>query len=213
MDISLVVRKNSYGESQKLNFLDQVGEFLSKRSFTRILNKSKNSPQSMLDVGCGYNASLTASIRVKFLTCFLADISLNPNLKASNSEGLQFLEGPIEETLKGLADQSIDFIVANNVVEHLVNPDFVIEEFRRIISNEGLIYINVPSWRGKYFLELAAFRLGLAPVEEMQDHKNYYSKHELWTLVRRSNFSPRSISVSSRKFGLNSAAVINMAKS
>lgn len=58
VDVSLVVRKNSYGKSQKLKFLDQIGELLSKRSFTRLLKKSKNSPQSMLDVGGGYNASL-----------------------------------------------------------------------------------------------------------------------------------------------------------
>jgi ubiquinone/menaquinone biosynthesis C-methylase UbiE len=206
------VRTNSYGESQKLNFLDHFGELLSKRSFTRLLKKNKNSERSMLDVGCGFNARLTAGIRGQFSTCYLADISINPKLETLNYPGLKFLEGPIEETLKSLPDQSIDFIVANNIIEHLNNPDSVIEELRRIISSKGLIYINGPSWRGKYFLEFAAFRLGLAPVEEMQDHKNYYSKYELWTLVRRSNFTPRSISVFSKKFGLNSTAVINMSK-
>ena len=167
----------------------------------------------MLDAGCGFNARLTSGIRGEFSVCYLADVSLNPKLKAIDSVGLKLLEGPIEETLKGVPDQSIDFIVANNVMEHLNNPDSVMEEFRRIVSSEGLIYINVPSWRGKYFLEFAAFRLGLAPVEEMQDHKNYFSKHELWRLVRKSNFNPRSISVSHKKFGLNTTVVINMAKS
>lgn len=207
------MRANSYGQSRKLNFLDLVGEYLSKRSFTRLLKRNENLQRSMLDAGCGFNARLTSGIREKFSICYLADISLSPKIKALGSERLKFLEGPIEETLKGIADQSVDFIVANNVIEHLINPDLVIVEFRRIVSSGGLIYINVPSWRGKYFLELAAFRLGLAPVEEMQDHKNYYSKEELWTLVRRSNFNPRAISVSSKKFGLNTAVVISMAKS
>jgi ubiquinone/menaquinone biosynthesis C-methylase UbiE len=166
----------------------------------------------MLDVGCGYDARLTSGVRIRFSKCFLADLSLNPKLRNGNSSGLEFLEGPIEETLNLLDDQSIDFIVANNILEHLPNPDIVLTEFQRIISKQGLIYINVPNWRGKYFLELAAFRLGLAPVEEMQDHNNYYSKNELWTLIRKSNFSPRSISVVSRKFGLNSRAIINMKK-
>lgn len=207
------MRENSYGQSRKLNFLDLVGEYLSKRSFTRLLKRNKNLQKSMLDAGCGFNARLTSGIWEKFSICYLADISLSPKIKAIDSDRLKLLEGPIEETLKSITDQSIDFIVANNVIEHLINPDSVIVEFRRIISKRGLIYINVPSWRGKYFLELAAFRLGMAPVEEMQDHKNYYSKHELWTLVRRSNFNPRAISISSRKFGLNSTVVINMAKS
>ena len=34
--------------------------------------------------------------------------------------------------------------------------------------------VNVPSWRGKKYLELSAFRLGLSPASEMDDHKMYY---------------------------------------
>jgi hypothetical protein len=88
-----------------------------------------------------------------------------------------------------------------------------LKEFRRIVDPKGVIYINVPSWRGKFFLELAAFKLGLAPQEEMQDHKSYYSKRELWTLIRNANFNPRAISVKSKKFGLNTQAIINMKNS
>ena len=45
--------------------------------------------------------------------------------------------------------------------------------------------VNVPSWRGKRFLELSAFRLGLSPAEEMDDHKRYYDPRDLWPLLVR----------------------------
>ena len=38
----------------------------------------------------------------------------------------------------------------------------------------GVCLVNVPSWRGKRFLEFSAFRLGLSPAEEIDDHKTYY---------------------------------------
>jgi len=206
------VRKTSYGEARNLTFLDRLGEFLSKRSFARLLQKNKIHQNAILDVGCGYNARLTSGIRERFSSCYLADLSINPKLKTQSIPDLIFLEGPIEETLGLVKDESIDFIVANNILEHLYNPELVLNEFRRIVSKKGLIYINVPNWKGKYFLEVAAFRLGLAPVEEMQDHKKYYSKNELWTLIRASNFSPRSIKITTKKFGLNSRALVTMAK-
>ena len=39
------------------------------------------------------------------------------------------------------------------------------------VASGGVCLVNVPSWRGKRFLELSAFRLGLSPAEEMDDHK------------------------------------------
>jgi 2-polyprenyl-3-methyl-5-hydroxy-6-metoxy-1,4-benzoquinol methylase len=166
----------------------------------------------MLDVGCGYHAHLTEGFHSKFERVYLADVSLNPNLKTNNRGNIVCIEGSVESSLKVIEDQSMDLIVANNILEHLEKPELLLSELRRLISKEGLIYINVPSWRGKFFLELTAFKLGLAPVEEMQDHKNYYSKNELWTLLRKGNFNPRAISVKSKKFGLNSTALINMKK-
>jgi ubiquinone/menaquinone biosynthesis C-methylase UbiE len=206
------MRKNSFGENYELKMLDHFGEFLSKRNFTSILKKNNNDYKVMLDVGCGYNAKLTAGIRNKFRKSYLADIALNPDLVKQDKKDLELLQGPIEQTIKKIPSQSIDFIVANNVLEHLKNPQSTLDEFRRVIRSNGLIFINVPNWKGKFFLEIAAFRLGLAPEEEMQDHMNYYSRQELWTLVRRSDFNPRAISITSKKFFLNSTAVITMRK-
>jgi len=52
----------------------------------------------------------------------------------------------------------------------------------------GTLFLNVPNWIGKRALELAAFRFGLSPHEEIGDHKNYYSIRDIWPLLIRDGF-------------------------
>jgi hypothetical protein len=98
------------------------------------------------------------------------------------------------------------------VLEHLWDPDATLKELHRITSPGGYVLVNVPSWRGKWFLEFSAFRLGLSPVDEMQDHKTYFDPKDLWPLLVRSGFRPRSIKCFRHKFGLNTFAICQRAR-
>ena len=94
-----------------------------------------------------------------------------------------------------------------SVLEHLVNPRAAIQSAHRLLKPSGLLLINVPTWRGKRFLEFSAFRLGLSPKVEMDDHKMYYDKRDLWPFLVRSGFKPSQIRLRYHKFGLNLFAV------
>ncbi|OLC37213.1 MAG: hypothetical protein AUH28_04620 [Acidobacteria bacterium 13_1_40CM_56_16] len=83
----------------------------------------------------------------------------------------------------------------------------MLEQCLRIVRPEGVCLFNVPSWRGKRFLEYSAFRLGLSPKDEMDDHKMYYDVKDLWPLLVRAGFLPSRIRCFSHKFGLNTFAV------
>ena len=56
---------------------------------------------------------------------------------------------------------------------------------------------------GKAFLEFPASRLGLSPNVEIDDHKMYYDKRDLWPLLIRAGFRPSQIQLRYHKFGLN----------
>ena len=71
----------------------------------------------------------------------------------------------------------------------------------------GVCAVNVPSWLGKRALEYSAFKLGLSPAEEMDDHKMYYDPRDLWPLMVRAGFCPHAIRCFRHKFGLNTFAV------
>jgi hypothetical protein len=94
-----------------------------------------------------------------------------------------------------------------SVLEHLWEPLETMREIRRLLGPGGVALVNVPSWRGKKYLELSAFRLGLSPAAEMDDHKTYYDVRDLWPLLVRAGFMPSQLQCFSHKFGLNTFAV------
>ena len=83
----------------------------------------------------------------------------------------------------------------------------LLESMLRILAPGGQCLINVPSWRGKRYLERAAFQWGVSPAEEMDDHKMYYDERDLWPLLVRAGFAPSQIRCFSHKFGLNTFAI------
>jgi SAM-dependent methyltransferase len=120
---------------------------------------------------------------------------------------LSFIELPIEDALPRLEPASADVIFAISVLEHLADPDQALRECHRVLAADGKLVVNVPTWRGKRFLELSAFRLGLSPAVEMDDHKMYYDSRDLWPLFVRAGFRPSGIKMRRHKFGLNLFAV------
>jgi hypothetical protein len=93
------------------------------------------------------------------------------------------------------------------VLEHLPDPLLVIQSARGLLKPSGMLLINVPTWLGKSFLEFSAFRLGLSPKVEMDDHKMYYDKRDLWPLLVQAGFKPSLIKLRYHKFRLNLFAV------
>lgn len=109
--------------------------------------------------------------------------------------------------LPTLESGSLDIVVCLSVLEHLWDPQEALGHFHRLLTPGGTAILNVPSWLGKPFLELAAFRLGMAPAEDMDDHKAYYDPRDLWPMLVKAGFKPSLIRCHRHKFGLNTAAV------
>src|SRR2546425_9308976 len=157
------------------------------------------------DFGCGYQAAFVRSIIAEVEHAVLVDFALAPDIK--NNPKITAIEGTLPGTLAGIRSGSLDIILCISVLEHLWNPLAMLEQCLRIVRPEGVCLFNVPSWRGKRFLEYSAFRLGLSPNDEMDDHKMYYDVKDLWPLLVRAGFLPSRIRCFSHKFGLNTFAV------
>lgn len=192
----------SYGQ-KKLTFVDRFGNWLSQRAIKRRL--PDRSDLEVLELGCGFRATQLLSLGPRLKHGVGVDFQLAPELAALDK--FTFHEGTIEETLLKLASQTFDAVLLISVLEHLRDPLFVIEAVRGLLRPSGLLLINVPTWRGKGFLEFSAFRLHLSPKIEMDDHKMYYDKRDLWPLLVRAGFKPSLIKLRYHKFGLNLFAV------
>jgi SAM-dependent methyltransferase len=166
--------------------------------------------KSVGDFGCGYEARFVRSILDEIDRAVLVDVALAPDL--GTDERIRVIEGALPEALREVEDGSLDIVLCVSVLEHLWEPLETLVELRRLVAPGGVCLVNVPSWRGKRFLELSAFRLGLSPAEEMDDHKAYYDPKDLWPLLVRAGFRPRDISCRTHKFGLNTFAACRVSR-
>ena len=193
----------SYGQ-RGVTWVDRLGVRLSQRTIRRYLPAGNG--LRVLELGCGYRATQLMALRDRMREGTGVDFTIAPELRAT--PGFVFHEGMIEQILPKLSLGCYDVVLLISVLEHLREPREALEEAHRLLRPGGVLLVNVPTWRGKFFLEFSAFRIGLSPKVEMDDHKMYYDKRDLWPLLVRSGFRPSLIRLSYHKFGLNLFAVI-----
>jgi SAM-dependent methyltransferase len=201
-----MVRKEAYGQ-QRLTWVDRFGVWLSKRRILRYL--PGRGDLGVLDLGCGYQATMLRALLPNTGAGLGVDVRISPEARAI--EKLSFIQSSIEVALPELQDGRFDLVLLISVLEHLWEPVPVLEHCRRVLRPGGLLFVNVPTWRGKFFLEFSAFRLGLSPALEMDDHKMYYNKPDLWPMLVRAGFKPSHLRLRYHKFGLNLFAVAQKA--
>jgi SAM-dependent methyltransferase len=196
------VRDESFGQSGKATVVDKFGVWLSTRAIKRWVPTFAG--KRLGDFGCGYHASFSRTVLGEVSAMVLADVSIAPELKSEAK--VKVLEGALPQSLASLPSGSLDVILCVSVLEHLWDAKGMLKEIPRLLADGGVALLNVPSWRGKSYLELSAFRLGLSPRAEMDDHKAYYDVKDLWPLLVEAGFVPSKIHCFSHKFGLNTFA-------
>ena len=82
-------------------------------------------------------------------------------------------------------DRSFDFITMLAVMEHLEDDEAILKECVRLLRPGGGLFVTVPSWYAKPVLEFLSYKLNLINPAEIRDHKRYYNKEDLISLVGR----------------------------
>jgi SAM-dependent methyltransferase len=196
-------RERSFGQGYRPTAVDRFGVWLSARQIRKYAGSLAGGDVG--DFGCGYHAAFIRSILPSIETAVLVDCALAGDLRANPK--LWAIEGILPDALHQIPSASLSVILCISVLEHLWEPVELLRQCVRIVRPGGICLFNVPSWRGKRFLEYSAFRLGLSPKDEMDDHKAYYDVEDFWPLLVRAGFRPSEIRCFSHKFGLNTFAV------
>lgn len=199
----MTTRGDSFGQGYDPTVVDRFGVWLSARQIRRWIPSFRG--KRVGDFGCGFHATFARTILGEAREVVLADVSLADELK--HDVRVRAFEAPLPDTLPKLDDGSLDVIMCISVLEHLWEPLEALGHFRRILAPGGVCLLNVPSWAGKRYLELSAFKLKLSPAREMNDHKMYYDVKDLWPLLVRAGFLPEHIKCFPHKLGLNTFAV------
>ena len=100
-----------------------------------------------LDIGCGSGASL---IEAEYLGANAFGLEADPNVeKIRKALNLNIFQGNLDES--PLKDISFNLIVLNQVIEHIPEPDTLLESLNTKLTKDGLIIISLPNinsfWR------------------------------------------------------------------
>ena len=166
-----------------------------------------NDPRGKIigDFGAGYHAPLVRALLDRVKLAYVADVSLAPEV--AGDYRVKPLQGSLPGILEAVPTGALDLVFCISVLEHVDDAEGLLRQIHRVLAPGGRTLINVPSWRGKRFLEFSAFRLGLSPASEMDDHKMYYDVKDLWPRLVAAGFRPSRIRCFAHKFGLNTFAV------
>ncbi len=201
-------RSVAFGQVGSASPVDRFGVWLSGQGIRRHVGSFAG--KDVGDFGCGFDATFSRTIVDEVASLVLVDVALAPDL-ASHAR-VETIEGVLPDALDGLGDASLDVVLCISVLEHLWEPERLIASLHRLLRPGGVCVVNVPSWLGKRALELSAFKLGLSPAYEMDDHKDYYDPRDLWPLLVRAGFKPSNITCRRHKLGLNTLAVCRIPK-
>jgi len=195
--VTAATRETSYGQDG-LTVVDRLGVWLSRRAIERHL---PDGALRVLDLGCGHDATLLRSLGSRVREGTGVDVSISD--AAAATPHLTFVRSTIGDALPQIADESQDVVLLINVLEHLWDAQEALGACHRVLAPGGTLLVNVPTWRGKTALELSAFRLGMSPATEMDDHKRYYDRRDLWPMLVAAGFKPSRIHMRRHKLTLN----------
>jgi SAM-dependent methyltransferase len=204
VDVDRVARQESYLQHGS-TFVDRLRTRLVQREILKRLPKTGG--LRVLDLGCGYHATYLKAIGDRLAEGVGVDFHVSE--ESRHHPRLSFVTSSVEDALPALPANAFDAVLFISVLEHVWNPAECLSHCHRVLKAGGRLLVNVPTWYAKPVLELSAFRFGTSPACEMDDHKMYYSKRDLWPLLVRAGFKPSRIRMQYAKLGmiLFSAAV------
>ena len=112
--------------------------YLKVKSFYKIPNKSK-----VLDVGGG-NGQFSNFIGAKNVT--ILDISETGLKFAKKKFKFKIIKKDIRKKWN-LTSKNYDIVFCNEVLEHVLDPEFIISEIAKIIKKKGILYIAQPNMK------------------------------------------------------------------
>jgi methionine biosynthesis protein MetW len=118
---------------------------------------TRNSRCKILDIGCGEGSLLEPFSKSQ--ECYGVDVS-EAQLKKARAKGIVAYRTDLERGALPFADDLFDLIICSETIEHLLDPDNLLQEAHRTVRNGGLFIITFPninqpvSWLMQVFFDL-----------------------------------------------------------
>ncbi len=126
--------------------LSDIERFPIQRKFLKILHHYKPSGK-LLELGCGGGHFIKLA-----KDCGYDVTGIDPNIFSAKSIeerfGIKIITGIAEKTLLEFSDNQFDLIAIINSLQNVSNPIEVLKEVRRILKDDGIVFVILPNYNG-----------------------------------------------------------------
>ena len=181
-------------------FIDEIDEIVGDNYFSPVLDcvLSQIEVTTVCDVGCG-NGVFTGDIK-KRTNCSLIGIDSN-RYALKQAEKLDFDKliwvSDFTKDKLPMGNESIDLVVCKDVLEHLIDPAFLVKEISRVLKTDGHLLLHVPNhfpiWgRLKFLLKNDIDTFNYFPGSARYDfpHIRFFTISSINKLLRVSGLEP-----------------------
>jgi 2-polyprenyl-3-methyl-5-hydroxy-6-metoxy-1,4-benzoquinol methylase len=136
-----------YGKTKNkfLPFLQNIRDHFSKRRAKRYLSMISDSNPKVLDIGCAEGRLLNSFFECG-CDCCGVEHSSYPKERFINRDRIKYFIGDINSIAFG--ESRFNIIILWHVLEHMNNPQSVIQKVSDLLSHDGIIIIAVPNFSG-----------------------------------------------------------------
>ncbi|GAB1856625.1 hypothetical protein MHTCC0001_14600 [Flavobacteriaceae bacterium MHTCC 0001] len=113
---------------------------------TEMLKYLPEGAKKIMDVGCG-NGDFALCIKEKYnVEVWGIEYMEEPGLEAQSKLDKVFI-GKCEDFINDLPDEYFDVIYFNDVLEHLVDPEYVLKSIKTKLAPNGVVISSIPNMR------------------------------------------------------------------
>lgn len=144
--------KNPYQQYYSKSYTDDLTDLINKK-WVKIVKAKLAIPfypdKRILDVACGI------STLGKTFSNDVYGLDINPEaVKVARKNGVKARLGDVEKQWE-YPDSYFDIVIASHIIEHVVNPDQLILESKRVLKKGGLLIVaspNLAAWFNRILL-------------------------------------------------------------
>lgn len=194
-DRNMIYYMSQYSDMIDREYVEEeMGRRLASVKILKRIEKNKQQGK-ILDIGCA-NGFLLDEARRRKWDPYGVEVSKWAVRYASEKLNLNVLRGTLRKA--AFPDQFFDVIVMLDVLEHLPDPRYTLIEIRRILKNDGMLYISTPDISSAMSKILRAKWWGINKF-----HLYYFSKKTLRKMLDASGFKIKRYNPHIRIFSIN----------
>ena len=130
--------------AERSSHLDPSENVIFQRHMIAYMETAKMISGKVLEIGCGegYGLAELAPKTEQYLAVDKYDTPISKELKKQNNISFRQIEVP---PLQGIEDNSIDFVVAFQIIEHINDDELFISEIFRVLRPGGKLILTTPN--------------------------------------------------------------------